>query len=200
VNPLNPNLSKELSSFDMRHNFVISYNYELPFDALLRSHSRWVTGWSLSGVTHFSTGLPVTLYNTADTSLLGTMSNGINNLPVDEPNYTPGPLHINHNPGNGQPYFNTSLLTMPSLGEIGTSRRRFFSGPGMENYDMSLQKTVRIAESQSFLLRVEAFNIFNHAQYFGPDTVGGNVNSPTFGQVVKADAPRLVQLAAKFSF
>jgi hypothetical protein len=200
VNPLNPNLSRGLSSFDMRHNFVVSYRYELPFDALLHSQSRWLTGWSVAGVTHFCTGVPVTLYNTADISLIGTMSNGVNNLPVDEPNYLSGPLHINHHPGNGQFYFNTSLFSMPSLGEVGTSRRRFFSGPAMDNYDMSLEKTLRISESKSFLLRIEAFNVFNHAQFFGPDTVGGNINSSTFGQVVKADAPRLVQLAAKVSF
>jgi hypothetical protein len=70
----------------------------------------------------------------------------------------------------------------------------------MDNYDMSMQKTLRISESKSFLVRVEAFNIFNHPQFFGPDTVGGDINSSTFGQVVKAGAPRLVQLAAKLSF
>jgi hypothetical protein len=215
VNPLNPSLSKELSSFDMRHNFVVSYNFELPFDTLLRSHSQWTTGWELSGVTHFATGLPVTLYNTADTSLLGTMSNGVNNLPVDEPNYSPGALNLNHNPANGQPYFNTALFSKPPLGEAGNSCRRFFSGPGLDNYDMSLQKTLHFSDSMSLRMRVETFNVFNHAQFFGADTVDGNINSATFspvveanaprpvstfGQVVKANAPRLVQLAAKFTF
>jgi hypothetical protein len=200
VNPFNPNLSRALSSFDMRHNFVLSYDYELHVGGLLHSKNSWVTGWTLSGVTRFATGVPVTLYNTADTSLLGTMSNGINNVPVDEPNYVPGNLQINHSPGNGRPYFNTSLFNMPSLGEIGSASRRFFAGPGIENFDMSVQKTLRLSESKALLVRVEAFNVFNHPQFFGPDTVDGNINSSTFGQVVKADSPRLIQLAAKFTF
>ena len=48
-------------------------------------------------------------------------------------------------------------------------------------------------------LRLEAFNVFNHAQFFGPATVDGNISSSTFGQVINADPPRLVQLGAKFS-
>jgi hypothetical protein len=47
---------------------------------------------------------------------------------------------------------------------------------------------------------MEAFNVFNHAQFFGPTTVGGDVNSDNFGQVTSADAPRLMQAAVKFAF
>ena len=51
---------------------------------------------------------------------------------------------------------------------MGTAARRFFYGPGIENFDRSLQKTVRLAESRSLLIRVETFNLFNHAQFYGP--------------------------------
>jgi hypothetical protein len=47
---------------------------------------------------------------------------------------------------------------------------------------------------------VEAFNIFNHAQFYGPTSVDGNINSSSFGQVVSAAAPRLMQVALKFNF
>ena len=60
VNPFNPSLSKALSSFDVKHNFVASYSYQLPVAALFRASNRWTQGWELSGITHFSTGLPVT--------------------------------------------------------------------------------------------------------------------------------------------
>ncbi len=200
VNPLNPSLSRELSSFDMRQNFVLSYNYRLPLDRLLRASNRWTRDWTVSGISRFSTGFPVTLYNYADTSLLGTQSNGINNLPVDTPDYTPGALELNHNPRNGQPYFNTALFSLPPLGSIGNAGRRSFSGPGIDNYDFSVQKALRLTETRSLQLRVEAFNVFNHAQFYGPASVNGNINSATFGQVVSAAAPRLVQLAAKFLF
>jgi hypothetical protein len=47
---------------------------------------------------------------------------------------------------------------------------------------------------------MEAFNAFNHAQFYGPASVEGEVNDPHFGQVVSAAAPRLVQLAMKIAF
>jgi hypothetical protein len=59
---------------------------------------------------------------------------------------------------------------------------------------------VRLREATSLQFRLEAFNAFNHAQFFGPQSVDGNIGSSTFGQVVGADSPRLVQLGAKFSF
>jgi hypothetical protein len=86
------------------------------------------------------------------------------------------------------------------LGSAGTAQRRFFYGPGMDNYDMALLKNVRLSESKSFQFRVEAFNAFNHAQFFGPQAVDGNIDSSTFGQVISAAPPRLVQLGAKFFF
>jgi len=200
VNPLDPGLSKALSAFDMRHNFVVSYRYRLPLGSILHRQNRWTEGWGVSGITRFCTGLPVTLYNNNDTSLLGTIPNGINNNGVDTPNYTAGNLEINTNPRNGQPAFNTALFSLPALGEIGTAPRLFFYGPGMANFDMALQKDVRLTESKTVQLRMEAFNVFNHAQFFGPAAVNGNISSAGFGQVVSVMPPRLVQLAAKFAF
>lgn len=200
VDPFNPNLTRGLSSFDMRQNFVASYTVRLPLERVWHGHPRLTEGWSISGITRFSTGLPVTFLNYTDTSLLGTQGNGINNLAVDELAYAPGPLDLNHNPRNGQPYFNTSLFSLPPLGSIGNSGRRLFSGPGVENFDLTLQKATRFTESKSLDLRLEAFNLFNHAQFYGPNAVDGNINSPAFGYVVNAAPPRLVQIAAKFLF
>ena len=50
VNPVDPSLSYGLSSYDIRHNFVVSYNYELPFHELLRNHPALTAGWRLSGI------------------------------------------------------------------------------------------------------------------------------------------------------
>jgi Carboxypeptidase regulatory-like domain len=200
VNPLNPSLSKALSAFDVRHNLVVSYSYQLPVDHLLRAANRWTQGWELSGITRFSSGLPVTLVNFGDNSLLGSEPNGINNFGVDEPDYDGGPLHLNSNPRNGNSYFNTSQFSENALGTPGTAQRRFFYGPGMDNYDMALLKNVRLKEAKSLQFRVEVFNAFNHAQFFGPQAVDGNIDSSTFGQVISAAQPRLVQLGAKFFF
>ena len=200
VNPLNPSLSRALSAFDIRHNFVVSYTYQLPLVRLLHANNRWTQGWEFSGITRFASGLPVTLVNYGDNSLLGAEPNGINNYGVDEPDVAPGSLALHRNPRNGQPYFNSALFSENALGTPGNASRRFFSGPGMENFDMALLKNLRLTESKSLQLRLEGFNVFNHAQFFGPQAVDGNISSGTFGHVVSAAAPRLVQAGAKFIF
>ena len=83
---------------------------------------------------------------------------------------------------------------------MGTAARRFFYGPGMANFDMAAHKSLRLSESRSLEFRFEAFNVFNHAQFYGAAAVNGNISSAGFGQVVNAAAPRVVQIAAKFRF
>ncbi len=194
VNPVNASLSRAVSAFDLRHNFVAAYSWKLP------GRTRLLSGWTLSGIARFATGLPVTLFNNNDTSLLGTMPNGINNNGVDTPSYTPGALALNLDPRNGRPAFNTALFSLPELGTIGTAARRMFSGPGMANFDIALAKDVRLAERGVIQLRFETFNALNHAQFFGAASVDGNITSANFGRIESAMAPRLVQLAARFSF
>jgi hypothetical protein len=200
VNPLNPSLSKAPSAFDMRHSFVASYNWKLPLEKPFHQRNQLTEGWALSGITRFSTGFPVTLFNNNDTSLLGTIPNGINNNGVDTPDYTPGNLEVNTDPRNGKPAFNTALFTLPGLGQVGTAAKRFFYGPGIANFDTALHKSVQLSESRSLEFRLEAFNVFNHAQFYGPAAVNGNISSANFGQIVSAASPRLVQMAVKFSF
>ncbi len=203
VYPMGANLTKAISAFDLRQNFVVSYRYQLPVEALFRSQDRWTVGWSISGITRFATGLPVTLFNNTDSSLLGSMPNGINNNGVDTPYFLPGNLEINTDPRNGRPAFNTSLFpsdVTPYLGQLGNARRRFFYGPGMNNFDLALQKDLTIGERKSLQFRMEGFNVFNHAQFFGAAAVNGNISSVGFGQIVNADAPRQIQLAAKLVF
>jgi hypothetical protein len=200
VNPFRLGDTRAISVFDMRHNFVASYRIDLPFHRLFGRRNQFTDGWSLSGTTRFSSGFPVTLYNNNDTSLLGTFANGVNNNLLDTPNFTTGPLEVNTNPRDGNPAFNTSLFTVPALGQLGTAQRRFLYGPGINNFDLALLKTVEITESQQLQFRVEAFNAFNHAQFYGSAAVNGNISSTNFGRVVSAAAPRLLQLAIKFIF
>jgi hypothetical protein len=198
--PGNDHRTYGLSAFDIEHNFVASYLYHLPIDEILRRTNQLTQGWMVSGIVHFSTGLPVTMQNSADTSLLGTQPNGVNPFGVDLPQVQPGPLMLNHNPRNGNPYFNTSLFSLPPLGQLGNTAPRYFFGPGLDNFDMAVQKDLRVTEGTKVELRMEAFNVFNHAQFFGPTTVGGDVNSDNFGQVTSAGAPRLMQATVKFAF
>ncbi|HKE29451.1 MAG TPA: carboxypeptidase regulatory-like domain-containing protein [Bryobacteraceae bacterium] len=199
VNPFNLRSSRAISSWDITHNVVITYTYTLPFDRLFR-RSALTTGWSLSGTSRFSSGLPVTLADDSDRSLLGTLGNGYNNNLLDTPQVLSGPLNLNTNPRNGQPAFNTSVLVPEALGQLGDAGRRVFHGPGIENFDMQLSKTTNLTEKKSLEIRVEAFNVFNHAQFFGATAVDGEVNDPNFGRVVSSAPPRLLQVAAKFRF
>jgi hypothetical protein len=199
VDPYNYRKTYGLSAFDIKHNFVVSYNYDLPFDKLFRSN-RLTQGWAISGITRYATGLPVSFVSLGDNYLVQVQNNGINAFSVDLPDVKPGPLEINTNPRNGRPEFNTSLFTPNALGTPGTSSRRFFYGPGIDNFDMALHKVTKITEGKTLELRFETFNTFNHAQFFGNGSVDGNVNSPTFGRVLHAASPRIVQLGAKFNF
>ncbi|HTV56765.1 MAG TPA: carboxypeptidase regulatory-like domain-containing protein [Terriglobia bacterium] len=195
LNPVNPKLSEALSAFDLTHNFVFSYSYELPFDKLFRA-KRLTQGWTLTGITRFATGLPVTITEPDDNSLYGVCSNGPGGC-VDTPDFTPGPILSNTNPRSGKEYFNTSLFSEEPLGSLGNSNKRFFHGPGINDFDMALLKDVRLSERFRLEFRGEFFNIFNHAQFMNPN---GNFNSSTFGYVTGANAPRIAQLAVKLLF
>jgi hypothetical protein len=70
----------------------------------------------------------------------------------------------------------------------------------MANFDVALHKTRHLSESRSLEPRIEAFNVFNHTQFFGVAAVDGNVSSACFGQIVSAQAPREIQVAARFHF
>jgi Carboxypeptidase regulatory-like domain len=195
INPYNPALSRALSAFDMTHNFVVSYSYELPFDKFLPAN-RLTRGWTISGITRYTTGLPVTLTEQDDNSLLGTYCTGPTCAVLDTPNYTPGNLHFT-DPHSGQPYFNSSLFSLEALGQLGNSRRRFFHGPGFGNWDLSLTKEVSLTEVKKLQLRAEFFNVFNHTNFNSPQ---GDIIASSFGLVTSAMDPRIGQVALKFIF
>lgn len=200
VNPVDPSLSRALSAFDLRHNLVTSFHYQVP---RLRETGRlnWLaSGWALAGIARFTSGLPVTLLNNNDTSLLGTIPNGINDNGVDTPAWSGKSLGLHLNPRGGMPVFDSSQLTLPSLGTMGNARRRFFSGPGMENLDVTLSRSFLVRDNRSLEFRAEAFNVANHAQFFGAAAVEGNISSGSFGQAVSAMPPRLMQFAMRYRF
>jgi Carboxypeptidase regulatory-like domain/TonB dependent receptor len=195
--------TRGLCSFDIRHNFVITYQYNLPIGDLLNRHTRLTDGWSLSGTTRLSTGLPVTISDSVDDSLLGTNPNGVNDGYIDRPNCSAGPLNLSSNPVKGTA-FNTSLFSQETLGTLGDCPIAFFSGPGLIDFDVALLKDVPIKESKSFQFRWEAYNVFNKSQFFisanGQPAVQGNFTNPQFGQIVGSMNARIMQLSLKFHF
>jgi len=197
IMPLNPRLEWALSAFNITHNFVTSYSYEIPLEKLVAHSNNLTRGWVLSGITRFSTGFPVTISENDDQSLIGNTSVGPTGS-SDEPNFTPGKLLLQTNPRKGGTYFNTSLFSTENLGQFGNAKRRFFGGPGINNWDLALSKDFRFTESKSLEFRAEFFNIFNHAQFLTPS---GLINAGSnFGVVTNARDPRIGQLALKFLF
>jgi len=188
VDPFNYARTRALSAWDLSHNLVATYEVQL------------AKGFAISGITRVSSGFPVTLSADGDNSLQGSAPNGVNNHSLDLPDYHGGALRLNHDPRNGLAYFDTSRFSENALGSPGSASRRSFHGPGMLNFDLALLKSFRISDSKALQFRLETFNTFNHAQFFGPVAVDGDIDSVSFGQVIHASAPRLVQVAVKFSF
>jgi len=202
VNPFDFRKEYAISAFDLKHNFVFSYNYGLPIDKLFRAANRFTQGWAISGVTRYATGLPVTFQSFGDNALVQVQNNGVNSVSIDLPNYNPtlGPLDINHDPRKNPLAFNTKLFSPNGLGTFGDSSRRFLYGPGINNYDMALHKLTRLTESTSLEFRFETFNTFNHAQFDGAAAVDGNRDDATFGQILKSQPGRVSQAALKLNF
>jgi hypothetical protein len=193
VNFTNYRLSRALSSYDMTHNFVASYNWAVPFDrAFSKAPKRLTQGWQFIGISRFSTGFPITMRQSAgDQSLIGESS-------TDTPDLV-GKVQIqdprNPGPNGANTYFLPDAFASQQYGQFGTASRRFFHGPGILNTDFALLKSTRITESTSVEIRAEFFNLFNHTQFNNPS---GNFSSGNFGVVTSARDPRIGQFSAKF--
>ena len=107
---------------------------------------------------------------------------------------------------NGQNYyFNPAAFGPSALGTEGDARRRYFHGPGINNWDFALLKNTMITERFNLQFRAEFFNIFNHTQFLGPSGVTGfgptgAATSSSFGVVAGAAQPRIGQLSLKLNF
>lgn len=221
TNVLNPRYSYALSTFDVTQYLVGSYEVHLPFDMLTgnRFMKQVIGGWSVSGITRMFTGTPISMSDSEDYSLTGLSGTGGSE---DHPYYNPGagPLILNKNPrvrspgsAEAAPYFNTAdfysekkectvLLGEPAsncYGLFGTSPARFFHGPGEDDTDLALLRDFHVHGEHVVQLRLEAFDVFNHAWFDNPS---GSVTSSSFGIVTGASggAERIMEGAIKYHF
>ena len=205
LNPFNPHADYGDSVFDARQRFVAYYSYRIPgrkggkgFLPLL------IGGWEISGITTLQTGFPITVsdpYTYTSLTCTAFVFYGCWDVPnVSEP------VQIYHNPrtSTNNLWFNPAAFSQPAFGAIGDARRNFFHGPGLNQTDLALHKSIQLGSNESRLLelRLEAFDVFNHAQFNNPDGSFSDGIPPngTFGRVLSAGPPRLVQLAAKIYF
>jgi hypothetical protein len=190
INPFNPRSSRALSIFDITHNFVVSYGYDLPFTRSSTGlRGKLLSGWTISGITRFATGFPITVTESDDQSLCGCSG-------TDVPKYNGQQIRYLDPRKPGHQYFDPSPFSREDLGISGNASRRFFHGPGFNNWDLALHKLTRIGERTALEFRAELFNVFNHVQFMNPNgDIGGN-----FGQVTSARDARIGQMALKVSF
>jgi hypothetical protein len=193
VNFVNPRLSRSLAAFDVTHNFVFSYSWDIPFNrAFPGAPKRLTQGWNFSGITRFTGGLPVAIsQNGDDVSLFGSGN-------TDVPNIV-GKIHIQDPRNPDHTFFNRDAFDSGPVGAFGNANRQFFHGPGINNFDIGLMKRTAITESTAFEIRAEFFNVFNHTQFNNPD---GNFSifGDQMGVVTSAKDPRIGQISAKFYF
>ncbi|HEX5227948.1 MAG TPA: hypothetical protein VFW44_09570, partial [Bryobacteraceae bacterium] len=115
------------------------------------------------------------------------------------------PLCANTRPGC---YINPKAFTTPAPGTLSSVGRNNIPGPGFFGWDSALSREFVVREGYRFELRGEAFNITNSfragvslpALNAGTSGVNTTFGTPTFGQIISAQDPRIIQIAAKFSF
>ena len=199
--------NRGLSLFDARHRLVISYLWELPVPKYTGLKAKALDGWAVSGITSFQSGFPIRMI-TIDDQELENDTSGFEapGRPVEN-----GSVHFVNPRSNNNYYFcqpssGTTTggagspncnITDPDLGSLG-GPRSICCGPGINNFDVSLQKETALGERANAEFRAEFFNVFNHAQFLNPD---GNFSDGTdFGRVTHTRDPRQIQFALKISF
>jgi hypothetical protein len=174
-----------LSDFNVKHNLVINYIWDIPSPKSLAGPARWgIGGWQLGGVFQARTGLPFTPLIAGDP--LGTESSS----PFAFPNRTYGPgCQTGVNSGDPEAYIKISCFSAPNpLTLLGNSSRNSVVGPGLVNFDFSLFKNnyiPRISENFNVQFRAELFNVFNRAN-FNPPTDNLDVFDQTGAPVAGA--------------
>lgn len=199
-----PGLNKGLSDYDIRHNIVVNFLYNVPTPESWKGFAKALLGgWQLGSIFNASTGSPMTVLLNNDRA--GTKSSQTSNLLGQRPNYVAG--CATSRPGQVN-YINTSCFTFPAQYTLGNLGRNSITGPGLEDLDFSLFKNHRVtAISESFKIqfRAEFFNLLNHTNFAQPDVthftifdVNGNINSNA-GQITTTQTPsRQIQFGLKF--
>jgi Carboxypeptidase regulatory-like domain len=200
LKPICDRCNRSLSLFDARHRLVFSYLWELPVPKYDGAKGKILNGWAVSGITSFQTGFPVRIQSFDDAELEYSFDFELPGKPD-----LVAPFHTFDPRRNNNYYFDPSSFQLPvqsatstPLQLLGNSPRTICCGPGIDNFDFSVQKILPVGEGKHFEFRAEFFNIFNHAQFLNPD---GNISDGAdFGRIKRARDPRNIQFALKFAF
>jgi Outer membrane receptor for ferrienterochelin and colicins len=193
LNPICSRCNIAPSLFDARHRFVLSYYWELPIQKFSGAKRLAFNGWAVSGITTFQSGFPIRILSQNDQELENSFDFELPGKPD-----LIAPFHTQDPRNNLGYYFDPNSFTDPALGSLGSAKRTICCGPGVKNFDFSVQKDTRMSERLNMQFRAEFFNLFNTTQFLNPD---GNFSDGTdFGKVKRARDPRQIQFALKFNF
>jgi hypothetical protein len=200
LKPICDRCNRALSLFDARHRVVISYLWQLPVPHYQGLKGKALDGWAVSGITSFQSGFPVRIESSNDSELMNSFDFELPGKPD-----LIAPFHTFDPRTHGGYAFDPNAFALPvqsasstPLQLLGNSPRTLCCGPGIDNFDFSVQKQLPIGETKHFEFRAEFFNIFNHTQFLNPD---GNISDGTdFGRVKHTREPRNIQFAMKFAF
>ena len=201
VNSYNPSANRASSNFDQRHLLNIAAIWDLPFFKKPGLTHSLLGGWEYSAIESFSTGTPLNVTNGTtygDNAGVGNAV-GTGSYPdlVGSPNANvPPPSAVTSSSYAGY-FYNPAAFTAPTGLTFGNIGRNYLRNPHRINFDMALFKHFAIHESMAFEFRAEAFNIFNHTEWNGPD---GTLGDSAFMEISSAHLARVLQLGAKFIF
>ncbi len=191
-----------LSQINADNQFTASVTYDLPFGKGKRFGSTWsgplnvIAGnWEVDVIERILSGFPVFVIDSNNQSGVFFQQNASNNNRPD----------MTCDPKSGHPtlneWFNTSCFAPAAVGELGNAPRAPVNGPDFVNTDFSLIKHFKLPyrEGMQVDFRAEFFNLFNHAQFFVPNS---DINAGSQFGVINATVnnPRLIQFALKLRF
>lgn len=191
-----PQLFRASSDFDIRQYLTFSAGWDLPFN---RGPQRLVKGWSLYPILTWRTGFPFTALGGFPVLDNAPGPSGAGDQELINANLV-APIQYVNPKTNGLQIFNQASFNDNVVQGYGTAPRNIIRGPGRTNLDLSLAKVTALYRERITLeLRVDAFNIFNHTQFQNIDNSAQDIGS-TFGQVISAYDPRILQVAAHLRF
>jgi hypothetical protein len=195
-NNQDPSAEHGRSLFDSRHRFAGSVTYAIPFARSFTGPSRiLLDGWQFNALLAVNSSTPFTVYDSANVSLQAPHP-GVSGMFGDRPN-------ASGNPNNGAPHKVSQWISpsafqrldpVTNAGQFGNEGRNSVDGPAYGSLDASLDKNFAITEKSKVQFRAEAFNLTNRVNLIPPVF---DMNSPAFGQITEAQAPRIFQIALK---
>ncbi len=193
--PANLAAEKGLSDFDHRHRFVTNFLYELPF---LRNSEGWMHnvlgGWQVGGIWTLQSGAPFTVNTSTDIANNGEPLSA----PSQRPNLTCNP---NSGPKTPAEWFNTACFSLPAAFTYGNAGRDIVTGPGLDDFDATLQNEFAVRESMKLQFRLDIFDFFNHPNFNAPVGAGRTYStSASFGSITSANDPRDMQFSLRLVF